>query len=59
MGAMKYVFMAIQEQPEVQEQLAIDDLWGLPCEPDFPDTRDYDHEPPEGTVFDPDHYVPF
>ena len=59
MGAMKYVFMALQEQPEVQEQLDIEDLFGHHCEPDYPETREFMTEPLEGTCFDPDNFVPF
>ena len=59
MGAMKYMFLQRQELPEVQEQLAINDLLGLPIEPDLPETRDFMTEPIEGTCFDPEAFVPF
>lgn len=59
MGAMKAIVMQRQERPDVQEQLAIEDLLGLPIEPDYPDTQDFMTEPLEGTVFDPDMHIPF
>ena len=59
MGAMKYLFMQYQERPDIQEQLDLEDLLGLPLEPDFPETREFMTEPLEGTVFDPDAFIPF
>ena len=59
MGAMKYLFMQYQERPEVQAQLELDDLFAHHCEPDLPETRELMTEPLEGTVFDPEAFIPF
>lgn len=58
MGAMKAVWMTLQESPDLQEQLEFDDLSGRSWEPVFPESWE-DDDPPEGTVFDPDHPMPF
>jgi hypothetical protein len=60
MGRMKAIYLAFIEDPAVQELIELQEWRDPPNEPELPDpTWTASAEPPEGSVFDPDTFIPF
>jgi hypothetical protein len=60
MGRMKAIYLEFIEDPAIQELIELRERQGFPHEPELPDPTWTEYtDTQEGSIFDPDTFIPF